>query len=344
MAEVSVIVPVYNMAGDGKLEYCIRSLLGQTLEDLEIIAVDDASTDDSLEVLQGLEAENPGRLRVIASPDNRRQGGARNLGLDAAKDSDYVGFLDADDWGAPDLYERLLKLAKDTGADAAGCDLCRVGEHTMVPTKREECNSMSQTGELDEEKRRSLLRNPGPVVTKLYRREIFEDPKLRFPERIAYEDNAIATAIVMRIRHYEHIPESLYFYYQRTGSTTHSITRKQCEDRMEAMRIMLRQAKEDGSLNKYHDEYENRFFLLFYRNTLFSYMQSDLKKDAGFLRGLGKELLASFPNFRENPYYLQDTDEEERSLTDLQLRSAWLFMIRYGLVRTYRRLRHGKQS
>ena len=344
MAKVSVIVPVYNMAGEGKLEYCIRSLLGQTLQDLQIIAVDDKSTDDSLEVLKRLETEKPGRLRVIASPDNRRQGGARNLGLDAATDCDFVGFLDADDWVSPDLYEKMLTLAENTGADVVGCDLCRVGEHTMVPTKREECNSMSQTGEIDEEKRRSLLRNPGPVVTKLYRREIFEDPKLRFPERIAYEDNAIATAIVMRIRHYEHIPEPLYFYYQRTGSTTHSITRKQCEDRMEAMRIMLRQAKEDDSLSEYHDEYENRFFLLFYRNTLLSYMQSDMKKDAGFLRGLGKELLATFPDFRRNPYYLPETNEEERSLTDLQLRSTWLFMIRYGLVRTYRRLRYGKQS
>ncbi len=343
MAEVSVIVPVYNMAGDGKLEYCIRSLLGQTLHDLRIIAVDDASTDASLQVLKKLEEAYPDRLRVIASPENRRQGGARNLGLDAASDSEYVGFLDADDWVSPDLYERLLTLAKGSGADAVGCDLCRVGEHTMVPSEREECNMLSQTGVLDDEKRRSLLRTPGPVVTKLYRREIFENPRLRFPEHIAYEDNAIATALVMRIRHYEHIPEPLYYYYQRPGSTTHSVTMKQCSDRMEAMRIMLRQAREDGSLTRYHDEYENRFFLLFYRNTLFSYMQSDMKKDAEFLRGLGKELLEAFPDFRKNPFYLQDTDEEERSLMDLQLRSTGLFMLRYGLIRTYRRLRYGKQ-
>jgi glycosyltransferase involved in cell wall biosynthesis len=343
MAEVSVIVPVYNMAGDGKLEYGIRSLVGQTLQDLEIIAVDDASTDDSLAVLKTLEASYPDRLRVIASPENRRQGGARNLGLDAAGDSAFIGFLDADDWVSPDLYERLWKIAKDTGADAVGCDLSRVGEHTMVPSRREVCNFAEQTGILDEEKRKSLLRTPGPVVTKLYRREIFEEPKLRFPEKIAYEDNAIATAIIMRIRRYEHIAEPLYFYYQRPGSTTHSVTLKQCEDRMEAMRIMVRQAKEDGSFDRYHEEYENRFFLLFYRNTLFSYMQSDIGKDAGFLRKMGKELLETFPDFRNNPYYLQDTDEEERSMTDLQLRSTGLFLLRYKILRIYRRLRYGKR-
>jgi glycosyltransferase EpsH len=112
---------------------------------------------------------------------------------------------------------------------------------------------------------------------------------------------------------------------------------------MEAMRIMVRQAKEDGSFDRYHEEYENRFFLLFYRNTLFSYMQSDIGKDAGFLRKMGKELLETFPDFRNNPYYLQDTDEEERSMTDLQLRSTGLFLLRYKILRIYRRLRYGKR-
>ena len=113
---------------------------------------------------------------------------------------------------------------------------------------------------------------------------------------------------------------------------------------MEAMRIMLRQARKDGSISDYYPEYENRFLLLFYRNSLFSYMQSDIKKDTKFLRELGTELKDTFPDFRDNPYYLPDTNEEERSLTDLQLRSTRLFMLRYYLVRAYRRLRWGKQS
>ena len=67
MLDLSVIVPVYNMAGDGKLEYCINSLVRQTLQSMEVIAVDDASTDDSLEVLREFEKRYPGRVKVIAS-------------------------------------------------------------------------------------------------------------------------------------------------------------------------------------------------------------------------------------------------------------------------------------
>ena len=72
--KLSIIVPVYNMAKEGLLQFCMESLLNQTIDDYEIIAVDDASTDQSLEVLRQYEKDHPGRLKVIASPENRRQG------------------------------------------------------------------------------------------------------------------------------------------------------------------------------------------------------------------------------------------------------------------------------
>lgn len=83
--KLSVIVPVYNMASDGKLKYCLDSLVNQTVSDYEIIAVDDCSTDDSLAVLRSYEAQYPDRFLVIASPENRKQGGAKNLGLARAR-------------------------------------------------------------------------------------------------------------------------------------------------------------------------------------------------------------------------------------------------------------------
>ena len=74
MIDLSVIVPVYNMAGDGKLNYSLDSLVNQTMRNMEIIAVDDKSTDNSLDILKDYEKRYPGRVRVIASPENRRQG------------------------------------------------------------------------------------------------------------------------------------------------------------------------------------------------------------------------------------------------------------------------------
>ena len=342
MPDLSVIVPVYNMAKNGNLEYCISSLVRQTLQSMEIIAVDDASTDDSLKILREFEKRYPGRVKVIASPENRRQGGARNLGLREAQGR-YIGFMDADDWAVEDLYERMVELAKSTGADAVGTDLSRVYEHTMIPAQREACNFPSQTGIFDHELRKSYLLHPGPVVTKIYEREIFFDKEFRFPEHMSYEDNATFVEIGMRLKHFEHIPEANIFYYQRGDSTTHTFDLKKCRDRMEAMRIMLRYAKENGALEEFREVLEYHFSNLFYRNTLFSYMQSDIKKDIGYVRKLGQEMVDTFPDFRQNPYYVQNVNDYEKKLINLHLKSAVAFMFTYKLKQISKRIR-GKKA
>ena len=341
MLELSVIVPVYNMAKDGNLTYCINSLVRQTLQSMEIIAVDDASTDDSLKILQEFEKKYPGRVKAIASPENRRQGGARNLGLREAQGR-YIGFMDADDWVVEDLYERMLEVAKRTGADVVGTDMCRVYEHTMIPTQREACNRLSQTGILDHEKRKEYLLQPGSLSTKIYAREIFFDKEFHFPEHMSYEDNATSLEIGMRIKHFEHIPEANVFYYQHGDSTTHSVDLKKCQDRMEAMRIMLKYAKENGALEEFREVVEFHFSILFYRNTLFSYMQSDLKKDMGFVRKLGEEMVATFPDFRNNAYYNQSVNDYEKKLINLQLKSTFAFMVIYKMKMLLRTIRSKK--
>lgn len=338
MLDLSVIVPVYNMAKDGNLEYCLNSLVGQTLQSMEIIAVDDASTDDSLKILREFEKRYPGRVKAVASPENRRQGGARNLGLREAQ-GQYIGFMDADDWVVEDLYERMVELAKSTGADVVGTDMSRVYEHTMIPAEREACNFLSQTGIFDHEIRKEYLLHPGPLVTKIYAREIFFDKEFQFPEHMSYEDNATFVEIGMRIKHFEHIPEANMFYYQHGDSTTHTYDLKKYEDRMEAMRIMLKDAKENGALEEFHEVIEYHFSNLFYRNTLFSYMQSDIKKDISFIKKLGEEMVSTFPQFRQNPYYMQNVDEYEEKLINLHLKSAIAFLFIYRLKQISRRIR-----
>ena len=100
--KLSIIVPVYNMAAEGKLAYCLNSLVSQTIKDYEIIAVDDASTDNSLEILKDFERRFPDRFHAICSEVNRHQGGAKNIGLKLAK-GDWIGFIDSDDWITPDM-------------------------------------------------------------------------------------------------------------------------------------------------------------------------------------------------------------------------------------------------
>ena len=160
---LSIIVPVYNMAADGKLKFCLDSLVAQTIRDYEIIAVDDASTDSSLEILRNYEKRFPDRFKVIALQENHRQGGAKNAGLEICQ-GEFVGFVDSDDWLLPDAYERLVRLAEREDADVVACDLSRVTEHVMVPGESEPTLDRENTGELTSDKRKGLILRPHPSL------------------------------------------------------------------------------------------------------------------------------------------------------------------------------------
>lgn len=189
--KLSIIVPVYNMATEGKLNYCLDSLVGQTIRglyDYEILCVDDASTDDSLEILLDYQKRYPELVCVIPNPVNLRQGGAKNAGLRVAQ-GEWIGFIDSDDWVSPDYYEKLLKKAEATGADLVGCDYSLVDHHTFEVGKVIVNNTPDQTGDLTKEKHERLFMRPGSMVLKIYKHSVIRENHLDFPEHIFYEDN-----------------------------------------------------------------------------------------------------------------------------------------------------------
>ena len=336
--QVSVIVPVYNMAAEGKLEYCMDSLVGQTITDIEIIAVDDASTDNSLEILQGYQERYPEKVKVIASPMNRRQGGAKNLGLKAAA-GEWIGFVDSDDWVAPDCYEKLLAKARETGADVVGCDYSLVSSHTFETGTLVENNTKDQTGILDWEKHRKLLLRPGSMVIKIYRNSVIRENGLCFPEGIFYEDNCAGPLWSLYFTHFERVEEPLYFYYQHDTSTVHRITEERCRDRMQAEEIFYEECGKRGFLESYREEIEYRFTELYYVITLFSYMQGVARPKLSFVRQLRQGVENRCPHFQENAYYRQLIGEEERRLIAVQCRWDAGFYWYYRLKLSVRRLR-----
>lgn len=339
--KLSIIVPVYNMAEDGKLDFCIQSLINQTIEDYEIIAVDDRSTDSSLEVLQAWREKYPEKVKVIASPENRRQGGAKNLGLEAASGT-WIGFMDSDDWAAPNMYERLLEKAERTGADIVGCDYTMVQERTMAQGEFGRNNHAEQTGPGDAEKYKKMVLEPGSMVTKIYRRDIFLKNGIRFPEHIFYEDNAIGALTMLYARRFEKVEGALYYYYQHPASTVHTVSEGRCRDRMKASEIYMEECRKRGFYEKYRAEIEYKFFELFYKNTLFSYMQGCKRTKLSFVREIRRGLLAQVPDFSENQYYLQYTDAESDKLIRMHMRSDLIFYVYYKLLHLYRRARYGK--
>lgn len=338
MIKLSIIVPVYNMASDNKLTYCLESLIAQTIDSYEIIAVDDCSTDNSLEILKEYEMKYPERIKVVASKRNKKQGGAKNLGLLEAK-GEWIGFVDSDDWIAKDMYKRLLERAEDTGADMVGCDYHLTNHHSMEIGQIVHNNKEEQTGVLTKEKYKSLLLDGGSLVVKIYKREIIYGIPSRFPEDMFYEDNALCKSWMMRATHFEYVKEPLYYYYQHDASTVHTITKERCEDRMQAARIMIAEAKKYGYYEEYKEELEITFVILFYVNTLFSYMVGVKKQKYQFLKKMSSEMKATFPEFRKNKYYKERVHEEERKLIGFHMKSTIFFWCYYKLLWFYRKLR-----
>lgn len=336
--KLSIVVPVYNMASDGKLEYCLNSLVNQTIDDYEIIAVDDCSTDDSLTILKNFEQRFPDKFHAIHSERNRHQGGAKNIGLKLAK-GDWIGFVDSDDWVAPDMYERLLQKASETGADLVGCDYCLTSEHSMKVGQVVPNNKKDQCGLLTKEKKQSLILDGGSLVVKIFRRSMILKNELMFPEDIFYEDNALGNSYLVLAKQFEYIEEPLYYYYQHDTSTVHTISPKRCEDRMEAGRLMLKEAKKHQYFEDFKPELEYSFTLLFYINTLFTYMAGVKKTRYGFVRAMGKEMKQTFPDFESNSYYQERTHAEEKKLIHMQQRSTLFFMLYYKLLWAYRNWR-----
>ncbi len=335
---VSVIVPVYNMAADGKLNYCLDSILNQTYTDLEVIAVDDASTDESYEILSQYEAANPGRFIAAHNEKNLRQGGAKNIGLKLAR-GEWISFIDSDDWIHPDFYEKLIRKATETGADIVGCDYNLVHEHTMEIGEIIENNADEQTGICTLEKHKLLAMRPGSMVIKIYRRELIFDHLLNFPENIFYEDNCAGTIWMLYCKHFEKVNEPLYYYYQHNVSTVHTITEERCRDRMTAGLKLIEESNRRGFLKDYGAEIEYRFTELFYITTLFSYVSGCKKIHLTFLGKLRSGIMQEFPEFRQNEYYRRFVDAETSKLINLHMKGSVLFLIYYKLLHIGRKIK-----
>lgn len=341
--KLSIIVPVYNMVADGKLENCLKSLIQQDIEDMEIIAVDDKSTDASLEVLYRYSKQYKERFITIASEENKRQGGAKNLGLERAS-GEWIGFIDSDDWIAKDMFSKLLKKAEETGADVVGCDYLltdQIGKETGSVVVN---NGNVKTGVLDQESYRQLVLNPGSMVIKIYKRALFEEHHIRFPEKMFYEDNAIGTLPLLYATHFERVPEAMYYYYQNPNSTVHTISTERCRDRMRAAKIYRTECSERGFYKQYKEEIDYKIFELGYRNTLFSYLQATKRPSFAFVKEMRAFLLEEVPAFASNSYVQSKMDAENKKLAKMHAKNALVFYMYYELLQLYRQLRYGKKQ
>ena len=341
--KLSIIVPVYNTAADNKLSFCLDSLVNQTIGDYEIIAVNDASPDNSLEILNDYKARYPEKFKVIDSPENRRQGGARNLGIKAAQ-GEWIGFIDSDDWITPDYYEKLIKRGEETGADVVGCGFTVVEKQTFEVGPIYHDIAEDVPGVLTHEKRCKYLKKPGSMVMKVYRASLIRENDLSFPEKILYEDNCAGPVWAMYIKHLEYVREPLYYYYQHDTSTVHTITVSRCEDRLKASEMMLSEMKSRGFFDEYKAEIESNFTTTYFVNTLFSYMRIKHGKKLSFVDHMKKRMIEEFPDFRSNPEYGRHMDAEQKKYVDILMKSSLRFFVQYSLLWAYRDFRKARNN
>lgn len=210
--KISVIVPVYNV--EQYLERCVDSIINQTYTNLEIILVNDGSTDNSGKLCDEL-AKKDERIRVIHK-ENGGLSDARNRGIDESE-SDLVGFIDSDDYIDSDMYEVLLKNLNDTDADLSMCALYDVYNNTPeVQVTNKETWKLSSEQAIKMVMEAKIL--SVTAVNKLYRKSLFTD--LKFEVGKIAEDAFIMIKLLDKCEKIVATNEKKYYYVHRENSIT----------------------------------------------------------------------------------------------------------------------------
>lgn len=207
---ISVVIPVYNVAK--YLPQCLDSVINQNYENLEILVVDDGSTDNSGSICDAY-AEQDSRIRVFHT-ENHGLSAARNYALDRAT-GDYIAFLDSDDWLEKDAYTILLTEALHTGADIVHFNLFQ----EFVNRIGESVSPKEKFVVVDGEVLRALLlekRVSDDVWDKFYKADLFKT--VRYPEGRIFEDKATTYQLVKESKKLVYLPDCLIHYRNRNNS------------------------------------------------------------------------------------------------------------------------------
>ncbi len=295
--KISIIVPVYNTVK--WLERCIASIRNQTWQNLEIIIVDDGSTDGSGDLAERLAKEDQ-RIKVFHK-ENGGASTARNLGI-AKAEGEYIGFVDSDDYIEPVMYAHLMGLIERENllmAQASRDEIDEYGnliEDVCIPPEEEKIlESYAFIREL------LLHRGDASFCTKLIKASLFEEDQ--FPEGVLNEDFHLLVRILPKVEKVAVIPEQYYHVFYRMDSTTRRKSKEEFPrvfmdivDNADMMELIV--ARECPVLAK-----EARRFAFYQRlDYLLHIPISQMTKDNGFYRNVIKYIRDNFSDILSNPY------------------------------------------
>lgn len=236
MIKLSIIVPVYNVAE--YLERCLNSLINQTLNEIEIICVNDGSTDNSLCILEKF-AELDKRIKII-NQKNKGLSGARNTGIKLVQ-GEYFGFLDSDDWVDLDYFEKLYKRAKNCDADISLGDFIRKGKfkHKI----RLKLNKEEEFVGDNEKFYGSQFYHFPCVWNKIYKTSKFND--LRFIEEIYFEDGPYTIQALHRANKVVTCCNTYLYYFVNPNSIVKTLNKKKEQDMYNSSKFILNYIKDN---------------------------------------------------------------------------------------------------
>lgn len=239
--KVSIISPIYNVAP--YIRDCIDSLKAQSMQDFEVLFVDDHGQDDSVNIAKNY-TQGDTRFRFLATPKNSGPGIARNIGIEAAQ-GEYIAFIDSDDVWQPTFLEKLYYTAQSVrvesegreGAQLAYCQLQYRGGSRHDQTFR---NPILPNGEFSAKSKQYFLRHFVTYsVCFLFRRNFLLDHDLRFPARRNSEDTNFLIRCLLLATSIACIDEPLYVYCIREQSLTTGRNPNRYRERLDAMNAMM---------------------------------------------------------------------------------------------------------
>lgn len=318
--KISVIIPCYNV--EKYIDRCLASVTGQSigLDELEIICVDDCSTDNTYECLQAWEKKFPENILVVHLDHNRMLGAARNIGLSYAS-GEYVTFVDSDDWLDTRFIEMLYSVSESTGAEMVRCGYIR----DNTAPENTDIRSIVEAGEIQyrnyiidsDDSRRSLIRMMSRDLMawgKLIKREFLFKNNIYFPEGLAYEDNLWGPLLDMYTSHFCVVEADLYHYYINDSSLSLKLDATHHPDFLTVQLIKWNELSARGFFELYRDEIEYDFihscFLDFMKIIVLRYSVPQFS-----LFNLMKTIVNThIEDVRSNPYYEQGFTEFQKIL------------------------------
>lgn len=293
--KLSIVAAVYNL--EKYLPRCLDSLVNQTLQEIEILCVDDGSTDSAPQIIDEYEKKYPNKIKAFHKP-NGGEFTTRNYGLERAT-GEYVTFVDTDDWVEPDWAEKLYNAAKENDADIAVCAFERIDLETNKVVSHDMTAYGNTVRKIAKNNDFPIFINPAPW-NKIYKREKVKD--LRFMNFRGFNDMIFLASSYTKIEKVAFIKDVLYHYYLRYDSQIHTVNE---QDVINFKKYLLELKKLYIEENKYEDlKYILDMMVFIHLGTSVMYRASydkniDIKK---MVKETIKYLDENFSTWRKSPF------------------------------------------